>query len=135
MSKRAAKLTLVSTGIVSGLLLILYLPVLIWSPPWGEDGYYCHLQSFHEEPLYFYTCNRTHYIGHKSYKHDHDLFIHHWNYRPKTNDWYSRLYKGSHRIEKGKLIFEDDSGHLTSDFVKTSNPLIIWHIKWLEWTN
>lgn len=40
MNKSAAKPTLISTGIISGLLLILYFPVLIWSPPWNHNGYY-----------------------------------------------------------------------------------------------
>ena len=39
-AKERVKLVFWITGIVSGLLLILYLPVLIWLPPWGKNEHY-----------------------------------------------------------------------------------------------
>ena len=155
MSKRAAKLTLISTSIVSGLLLILYLPVLIWSPPWGEDGYYS--ASLKEGTLVFHLETNNSFC--KLIRNGKSQ-----NYREITlfslNEPYPDLLSMRaqelntniiHQMKevkfspsRRKVIFYTfksetcDLGKLDSSesvSITRVNPFTLWYIKWLEWTN
>ena len=134
MPKRAAKLTLISTGIVSGLLLILYLPVLIWSPPWGPHGYYSAYNAYDEISFIYFkdgyvefgfnTKNRSPQFSTQMLKSKDDPSL--WESEETTDI----------RISISQLICIlgiDSEPDWTLN--KAYNPFTVWHIKWLEWTN
>lgn len=155
MSKRAAKLTLISIGIICVLLLILYLPVLIWSPPWGENGYYltgnAHLSfiHFHNGNLNTYS-HKKHFIHEseaayqKTSQHTWDgsqTFYHHvyadGNIKHLTYD--SQIYIFKSNLSKSHESFFYTGSQLINlkekfTVQKSMDPFTIWHIKYLEWT-
>ena len=133
MSKRAAKLTLISTGIVSGLLLILYLPVLIWSPPWSINGIYKRPSDLGLVAGTQGICT-TYFALHETnklapiYAFENDFKLPDLEYLV-TND---------HRWSlTGTFMLIDGQLHSRNNIIgsKTTNPFTLWHIKWLEWTN
>lgn len=128
------KLVFWGAGIVSGLLLILYLPVLIWSPPWGDNGHYVlinrdwltHL-SFRNGTLKSFSKRRL---------------IRESTLSPDSKSiWKCTIIEGSETIRVRVIIVNSNIELLVkgatqeSRFVgaKTSNPFTIWRIKWLEW--
>lgn len=136
-SKRAARLTLISTSIVSGLLLILYLPVLIWSPPWDSSkGCY---NSLNDRGIKLVRFENGVLIGLwgdevntlDGFKH---TSKNHWQTR-FSNDQYNVTVEVITSESQIKLNATGGAEDISFTGVKTFNPFTIWHIKWLEWTN
>lgn len=136
MNHSNVRFTVFSVGIVSGLLLLLYLPVLIWSPPWGERGYFgahledCVFTHFDNGVLSF-----TFLSGGKQ-KTIRESFIYvNGIWRCDKAKHPNPIFDEIKLINNKMLVFAD--GLSPNDFggtKKESNPLTLWHIKWLEWT-
>ena len=108
-----------TSAITSTLLLILYLPVLIWSPPWGVEGYYF------PDMQYDYVIIQNAKISHR----DIDTLREFSNYAIIKNDehWVYELWPSEIAIIGNKY---PGTGY---SYFKAFNPLKIWHIKYLEW--
>ena len=154
MGKSKTQITLWILGHLSGLLLLFYLPVLIWSPPWGENGYYYEgingkldTDSFNEvykytgdkiEPYYSFTNGYLQAHSpqwdtdiHRSIKFDAEYKL------IKKNIWVNR-HQGIEcnlRFEANTFICEQPDLNYFICIEKTTNPLNIWYIKYLEWIN
>ena len=131
ISKATANIALISTGVVGTLLFLLYLPMLISSPPWSEDGYYvqriksviniegyciCHvregayaLYAKTAEGLFKLDENASSYLASMKFK----------------------IINESLTVKTPSLGFLAEPVTL----YKTANPFTLWYIKWLEWTN
>ena len=143
MSKRAAKLTLVSTGIVSRLLLILYLPVLIWSPPWGEKGYYIDIDGIEFGSMYFANGQVVFLImGHNDQK-KHLNFLIKDTYTRNGDTWESVGINGMSTLQiKNNTMTEKVYNNKSNPkhtgeniYIKSTNPFSTWHSIYLEWAS
>lgn len=143
ISKPTAKVALISTVAISALLFLLYLPVLIWSPPWGEDGYYEYgkpRHDLHKDYTYFKNgILRPMHIE----KTGEVILYPESNFTHKNNSWQNNTL-----IHKSTVHFSISASLLTSTAIhqngrtvfnstasKIFNPFTLWHIKYLEWTN
>ncbi len=142
---------------ISGLLLILYLPVLIWSPPWGNKGYYLHKDytnpmdwSEEHSTFFFFNDGKLVYkmimdgeFSQSADMHFKNIGNNRWSHYEKIK---RTTYRGTKdvinhymiQIEGNKFdytTFYTDQHTPKYDLVKITNPFTIWYIKWLEWTN
>ena len=134
MSTKSVKIGIWTTCIISCLLLLLYLPVLIWSPPWGNDGYYI---PDPEKDQYIYHLKQTtlFFIVQDPY-----------GLELKINLTQKEQYLVNVNHENGLLssVIVDGVFHNTHSLNsidestiwlrKSNNPFAIWRLKWLEWT-
>ncbi len=130
MDRSKVRIGLISLGIIAGLILILYLPVLIWSPPWGLPGIYTWTIDNDHTEVRIISGNQMEFIT-----------IHENEWIP-LNDIREFSEKGGlyhmdnvkMEVRSGWIKFEPD---INTDvkFIKMTNPFILWYIKWLEWTN
>lgn len=122
--KERVKLAFWITGIVSGLLLILYLPVLIWSPPWGINGFY---YTHPDETMLSHFDNGLYTIG------IHEPYPLPFLFDYKNGQWESE--DGIILITDGLGIsIKESNTNTQAKHTKVNNPFTVWHIKWLEWT-
>ena len=154
MDAKKVRVGLWVTGAISCLILLLYLPVLIWSPPWALNGYFLEgvwlidgkvtsqddhaititpFYSFHDGNLnahYFDWDNAPdiHRVYDLNVKYEQvDKGI--WTYRD-ANGWAQNIHISNSQITKSINIDKE----IKVPLIKVSNPFTLWHIKWLEWT-
>ena len=133
-----------SAAITTGLLLLFFFPVMIWSPPWGQDGYYIPESGKH--------------VGHchvKDNNLNYHLFDEQMGYLTGTMEAKKGLGGGGGRKARyssvtgsvsqqysfSYIYYFDLSMYITNHktkermkLAKTSNPITLWHLLWLEWT-
>ena len=93
---------------------LIYLPLLIWSPPWSKDGYYQQINKV--------SLKEFHPSASLRYAHNEDGLIHIYGYT-KTDGL--------------KLVgyFLDRNDYTEMQGSKITNPFRLWFIKYLEWTS
>lgn len=128
-----------TTAIFSALLFLLYLPVLIWSPPWGDDGYFVSYPANHItddshillKQGKMLTANRIHpvYINSSTYR---NTNINTWSLNG-ANYVFIR-FESDYKIltEYEKTV--DGNVVVRSTYIKVTNPFTLWYIEWLDWT-
>ena len=129
VAKRTAVIALTTIGILSGLLLALFLPVLVWSPPWAERGFYYNNDK--RDTCYFEGGTLTGYTDE-----NHPRYSIHCRWNGKKNAWVATF--GNKLNEKIHVQVKPNRSDLLygeNVYRKIYNPFAIWHIKWLEWTN
>jgi hypothetical protein len=119
VNKKTVRIGIFSTAIISVLLFILYLPVLIWSPPWGKDGYYTERNRLDLPYIYKKGNHVRLYLIPGIPLGGPDL-----QPRPESD----------FKFRKKFLTFILYDGAAT-DLIKQTNPFTLWYIKFLEWTN
>ena len=146
MSKQAVRIGVVSTGIISTVLLILYLPVMIWSPPWGKHGYYMSYDYMQTKTNMSYVYFKNGHHVKNEYNKETGVFLSRVSkYTPiigESTKWTMTNSKESRRIIVTELIIEQDISDFkvshgamapTQTKTKTYNPFTLWYIKWAEW--
>lgn len=138
MNKNAVQWSIIGLGISSGILLLIYLPLLIWSPPWSINGYYTivpntvfgdaengYRYSFYDGTISVYEID-----GWVSTKTHDGKFI------KNTNGWTNEV--------QILLRFENNNMFRMRAFLpkkvavtyyKVTGPFAMWQIKWSEWTS
>lgn len=141
MDEAKVKTGLITVGIIAGLTCILYFPVLVWSPPWGDNGYY-HVYDDHRNYHIFSNGEMSHFNAWSGSQSDYKYAL-----KRNGNAWEGTEVFSSRRmyvnylkitITNGEMLIEDkhelsDPYTFDSLLVKTSNPFTLWYIKWLEW--
>lgn len=138
MSKAQIKLIIIASGALTGLTLILYLPALIWSPPFGKEGYY--VADIPHKFIYGFLSNDRLVF---------DCTVDDWDLKHEvriqenvhgTSSTSAYISSGTDRYFSIDYNFECkfkvNYKHTSPDYdlKKTSNPFIIWQIKYLEWS-
>ena len=121
MDKSKVRIGLWIAGVLSGLFTALYLPVLIWSPPWGADGYY---NSNKETVLYFSNGALSEYSIDEEFQiiRFNDQFV---LSRDNKNQW--ALNEGTKLIFTKKTM-EMKIGSESLLYQKVRSPIRIWEI-------
>lgn len=142
---------LIAIGIFASLVIFLYLPVLIWSPPWGVNGYYIH-EYYVKVHIHKGSAKIQHFEGDEwkalIWKGDYWRSQFHSIYFEKIGADSSKCHSKVKFNENGILYYvtkalnaksieqiETDEVLYELTLTKTMNPLEVWHLKWLEWTS
>lgn len=136
MDRSKVRIGLLSVGIIAGLIFILYLPVLIWSPPWGDNGYY---KVYDDEWGRFQKFENGHYQYIITFHNDLDP-IETIVFNRAVDYWENTKYNMTIKFEDGTMLltgtkYSMGRDDVTQTFYRDSNPFNHWHIKWLEWTS
>ena len=149
MKEKHIRRIVTGTGALAILILILYLPILIWSPPWEDFGYYI---NNNRDPSRFSACyfkNGNFFIvavnGNDTAVHSANTFTEkpgHWMMKERN---YTNQYDQIIKIfleNNIKLVYSveilSDERSLYKDngtWMKSQNPFIIWYVILLEWSN
>ncbi len=128
------KLGMIATGVVSGVLLVLYLPVLIWSPPWSENGSYIEELMSTKNGYDFASLNFNNGKLTSICLVDGTVRTLSDKYIKQNNKWYLHYYNNINYIIFNEQGLRMNNAGVIITAYKTSNPLTIWYIKCLEWT-
>lgn len=146
-SDQAMKTWIVRTGIGLSLVLLLFAPVLIWSPPWNNNGYYIisshtywQWQQVHMVHIYNNSIQRGTISGEGIFfKSGTEIENKKDEVRKfKTNYIYLKTISNFTLESFPDPTTKPDPRVPKFDpfiFNKTMNPFSVWHIKWLEWTS
>lgn len=139
MNRSNFRIAVFSTGIVSTLLIACYLPVLIWSPPWGENGYY---QVYGDDRNFHHFHKGSYRLIHT---HNNTLSKQQMQFIKVGNIWTAKnrisyfkediiaLFENSNLIIT-RTSLDDPENIRKARYYKNKNPFILWRIKWIEWT-
>lgn len=131
------------TGIIAGLILVLYSPLFIWSPPWSKDGYY-HPDMDTKSLFVCIYLNREKVIFHR---YDNTtLEIDEFSMIESKGLWKGTRNINYLAVNHVEMKFINQRLHIkdwivqgnvqpdpfTAFLDKISNPFTIWHIKWLD---
>jgi len=132
MNPKTVRVGLIGTGVITVLVLILYLPLWIWSPSWDSRGYYRGPQSSELDLI------------HRVNKHGvaDGIVINgamKWKKHSVLSDnLYANLFLDDvimYKIEQDGLYrIRSSTSEPIVKAKKIYNPFTIWYIKWLEWS-
>lgn len=143
MDVQKVKVGLRWASAVLAIFVILYLPVIAYSPPLKDDGYYTAdtpsafiFSKMDENDILFYSyvngslSKEPTYVTTRIQSYENQFFHEGFEFR--------FVYHGTNDTSvmvKEMTISREPGPHHWHKMQKTINPFTLWHIKWLEWTN
>lgn len=138
MDKAKARIGLWLIGGFSGILLLLYLPVIIWSPPWDSSkGCY---DDINDRAIRLIRFEKGELLGVWGPSHInviggfHAVSKNHWlfHYADDRENIHLEIKTNESQVQL-QISGADEVKSITG--IKTFNPFTVWYIKYLEWTH